>query len=185
MGIEGAAVATNIGRGIGVLVQVIVLLRGGKHIRVDLSQVRVRMDVMKKIVETSLGGIGQMLIAMTSWIFLVRIVSSFGSEAVAGYTIAVRIFVFTLMPSWGLSSAASTLVGQNLGAKRPDRAERAVWATGIVNMVVLGLISLVYIFMNETLVRIFTDEPGVVKTGSECLRCALSHTDTWCMRGEW
>ena len=170
MGIEGAAIATNVGRGLGIVAQLFVLFRGGKHIRVLASQVRFRFDVMKRLVQTSLGGIGQMLIAMTSWIGLVRIVSEFGSESMAGYTIAVRIFIFTLMPSWGLSNAAATLVGQNLGARQPDRAERSVWATGFVNMAFLGLVSIVYITMSETLVRIFTDEPGVVTAGSECLR---------------
>jgi Na+-driven multidrug efflux pump len=126
--------------------------------------------VLGRLVRTSLGGIGQFLIATSSWIGLVRIVSFFGSEALAGYTIAVRIFIFTLMPSWGLSNAAATLVGQNLGAKQPDRAERSVWLTGFVNMAFLGVVSVIYISLNESLVRIFTSEPAVVAAGAECLR---------------
>lgn len=170
MGIEGAAIATNIGRGTGVALQFWVLFRGAKHIRVLASQVRLHARVMAQLVRTSLGGIGQFIIATSSWIGLVRIVSEFGSEAVAGYTIAVRIFIFTLMPSWGLSNAAATLVGQNLGAKQPERAERSVWITGFANMGFLALVSVVYIAFNEGLVRIFTSEPGVVATGAQCLR---------------
>lgn len=170
LGIQGAAVATSIGRGIGVLVQLWVLFRGAKHIRVLTSQLRVQAEVMGKLVRTSLGGIGQFIIATSSWIGLVRIVSVFGSEALAGYTVAVRIFIFTLMPAWGFSNAAATLVGQNLGAKQPERAERSVWITGVVNMTFLALVSLLYIFGNEMLIRIFTSEPGVIKAGAECLR---------------
>jgi putative MATE family efflux protein len=170
MGVEGAAVATNIGRGAGIVMQVYVLLRGGKHIRVTASQVRLHAAVMARLVRTSLGGIGQFIIATTSWLALVRIVSVFGSEAVAGYTIAVRIFIFTLLPAWGLANAAATLVGQNLGARRPERAERSVWIAGLVNMAFLAAVSLVYIVFSETLLRIFTAEPLVVASGSECLR---------------
>jgi len=107
---------------------------------------------------------------MSSWIGLVRIVSVFGSQALAGYTIAVRIFIFTLMPSWGLSGAAATLVGQNLGARQPERAERSVWLTGYVNMAFLAVVSIVYIFGNELLVRIFTSDPAIVAAGAQCLR---------------
>lgn len=170
MGIAGAAVATTIGRGVGVLVQLWVLFRGAKHIRVVGEQIRVRADVMARLVRTSLGGIAQLIIATSSWIALVRIISEFGSEAVAGYTIAVRIFLFTLLPAWGISNAAATLVGQNLGAGQPERAERSVWLTGTANMVFLALVSLVYILFHEPLVRIFTAEPGVVAAGSECLK---------------
>jgi putative MATE family efflux protein len=170
MGIEGAAIATNIGRGLGVLMQLWALLRGAKHIRVLTSQIRLHAEVMVRLVRTSLGGIGQFIIAMTSWVGLVRIVSEFGSEAVAGYTIAVRIFVFTMMPSWGMANAASTLVGQNLGARQPERAERSVWIAGLTNMAFLAVVSLVYILFNEALVRIFTSEPGVIAAGAECLR---------------
>ena len=170
MGIEGAAIATNIGRGVGVALQLWVLFRGAKHIRILRSQVRLHTEVMLRLVRTSLGGIGQFIIATSSWVGLVRIVSEFGSEAVAGYTIAVRLFVFTFLPSWGLSNAAATLVGQNLGAKQPDRAERSVWVTGFANMAFLALVSLVYIVFNESLVRIFTSEPAVVAAGAECLR---------------
>ena len=170
MGLEGAAIATTVGRGAGVLLQLWVLLRGAKHIRVRLGQWRADAAVMARLVKTSLGGIAQFIIATSSWIGLVRIVSEFGSEAVAGYTIAVRVFLFTLLPSWGLSNAAATLVGQNLGAGRPARAERSVWITGWANMAFLGAVSVAYIVFNESLVRLFTDEPAVVAAGAECLR---------------
>lgn len=170
LGIQGAAVATSIGRGTGVALQLFLLLRGAKHIRVLPSQIRLQWEVMGRLVRTSLGGIGQFIIATSSWIGLVRIVSVFGSQALAGYTIAVRIFIFTLMPSWGMSGAAATMVGQNLGAKQPQRAERAVWITGFANMSFLAVVSVIYIFCNELLVRIFTSEPAVVAAGAQCLR---------------
>ena len=170
LGVTGAAVATTTGRGLAVLVQLVVLMRGGKHLRVLWEHLRLRSDVMGRLVRTSLGGIAQFAVATTSWVFLVRIVAEFGAEALAGYTIAIRIFLFTLLPAWGLSNAAATLVGQNLGAGRPERAERSVWIAGGVTMLVLGVVSVVYVVWDEGLVRLFTDEPEVVRVGAECLR---------------
>ena len=170
LGIEGAAIATNIGRGVGVLTQLWLLFKGGKHIRVKLSQVYWEAKSMISIFRTSLGGIGQMVVAMTSWIFLMRILAEVGSEAVAGSTIAMRIMMFTMMPAWGLSNAAATLVGQNLGAENPDRAESAVWKTGTYNMIFLVCVSVVYFFFNDSLMRIFTDDPNVIAIGAEWLR---------------
>ncbi|HWY78317.1 MAG TPA: MATE family efflux transporter, partial [Verrucomicrobiae bacterium] len=170
LGVQGAAVATTIGRGVGVATQIWVLFRGAKHIRVAASQVRLHAEVMWRLVRTSLGGIGQLIIATSSWIGLVRIISVFGSETLAGYTIALRIIIFTIMPSWGFSNAAATLVGQNLGAQQPERAERSVWITGFANMTFMACVSLVYIFGNSILLRIFTSDPGVVAAGAKCLR---------------
>ena len=170
LGIQGAAVATSIGRGVGVLTQLFVLFRGAQHIRVLWPQVRLHGEVMGRLIRTSLGGIGQFIIQTSSWIGLVRIASEFGSDVVAGYTIAVRIFVFTLLPAWGLSNAAATLVGQNLGARKPERAERSVWLTGFLNMGFLGVVSIAYIVWNEALIRIFTRDPAVVAAGAECMR---------------
>lgn len=170
VGVAGAAVATNIGRGTGVLIQLWVLLRGARHIKVMRSQVRLHAEVMGRLVRTSLGGIGQFIIATSSWIGLVRIVSLFGSDSVAGYTIAVRVIGFTIMPAWGLSNAAATLVGQNLGASRPERAERSVWLTGFATMSFMAVVSAAYILFSEGIVRIFTHEPAVVAAGAECLR---------------
>jgi putative MATE family efflux protein len=170
LGIEGAAMATNIGRGIGVLTQLWLLFKGGKHIRAKLSQLHWDAKVVLNIFKTSLGGIGQMIVAMTSWIFLMRILSDVGSEAVAGATIALRIMMFTLMPAWGMSNAAATLVGQNLGAGSPDRAESAVWKTGRYNMVFLLLVSVIYFLMNKQLMDIFTNDSRVINIGAEWLR---------------
>jgi putative MATE family efflux protein len=170
MGIEGAALATNIGRGTGVFLQLYLLLKGGKHIRVTLAQLQLNVKLMLNMIKTSLGGIAQMLIAMTSWIFLMRILSNIGSEAVAGATISIRIMMFTIMPAWGLSNAAATLVGQNLGANQPERAESTVWKIGFYNMFFLIGVSFIFYFFNIELVSIFTQDPLVIKVGAEWLK---------------
>lgn len=169
LGIQGAAIATNIGRGIGVLTQLWVLFQGGKHIRVLRSYLYVNGKIVANIIRTSLGGIGQMIVAMTSWIFVMRIISEFGSQAVAGATIALRIMMFTMMPAWGMSNAVATLVGQNLGAQKPDRAERSVWVTGFWNMLFLIGVSVFYFIYSESLVAIFTDDPEVISVGGKWL----------------
>ena len=170
MGIEGAAIATTIGRGVGVGIQFWTLFKGGKHIQVKWAQVYWEGKTLVNIVRTSLGGVGQMIVAMTSWIFLMRILADVGSEAVAASTIALRIMMFTIMPAWGLSNAAATLVGQNLGAGNPERAESSVWKIGFYNMAFLVVVSIVYFFFNEQLMRIFTDDARVVAIGSEWLQ---------------
>ena len=169
-GIEGAAIATTIGRGIGVIGQIWVLFKGNKHIKVSLQQIVWDTKALMNIIRTSLGGIGQMLVSMTSWIFLMRILADIGSEAVAGSTIALRIMMFTMMPAWGLSNAAATLVGQNLGAGSPDRAESSVWRIGMYNMIFLSIVSVFYFIFNEELMKIFTSDLNVIKIGSEWLR---------------
>jgi Na+-driven multidrug efflux pump len=125
---------------------------------------------MLKLLKLSFGSIGQNLISTTSWIALVRIISIFGSEVVAGYTIAIRIIGFTLLPSWGISNAASTLVGQNLGAKKPDRAEKAVWVTGWVNMILLGTLGLILVIFPDFFIRMFISNENVIKSGILGLR---------------
>ena len=170
LGIEGAAIATNIGRGIGVLTQVYFLYKGVKHIRILHSQIYLHWKTITAIIKTSLGGIGQMIIAMTSWIFIMRILAEFGSEVIAGTTIAMRIMMFTMMPAWGMSNAVATLVGQNLGAKKPDRAERSVWITGFWNMVFLIGVAIVYFVASESLVGIFTDDLKAISVGAMWLR---------------
>jgi putative MATE family efflux protein len=170
LGIQGAAIATTIGRGVGVAVQLWALAKGGKHIQAKLSQFKLESKILLNIIKTSLGGVGQMIVAMTSWIFLMRILADVGSEAVAGSTIALRIMLFTLMPAWGMSNAAATLVGQNLGAGFPDRAESSVWKIGVYNMIFLIAVSLVYYIFNESLMRIFTSNQNVIAIGAEWLR---------------
>lgn len=170
MGIEGAAVATTIGRGTGVLLQLWVLFRGGKHIRIRRDQMAWSGSIIHNIIRTSLGGVGQMIVAMTSWIFLMRILADIGSEAVAGATIALRIMLFTLMPAWGMANAAATLVGQNLGADYPERAESSVWRIGVYNMFFMLGVSVVYFLFNDSLMRIFTEDNAVISIGGEWLR---------------
>lgn len=170
MGIQGAAIATNCGRSIGVFIQLWTLFKGGKHIKVTLSQLYIDAKIFFDIVRTSIGGVGQMIVAMTSWIFLMRILATVGSEAVAGATISIRIMMFTTMPAWGLSNAAATLVGQNLGALRPERAETAVWKIGFYNMIYLLGISAVFFFFNNKFMSIFTADKMVISIGAEWLR---------------
>jgi putative MATE family efflux protein len=170
MGVTGAAVATTIGRGTAVLVQFYLLFFGKKRIQLSIKHLHVDFRIMVKLLKLSLGSIGQNLIGTTSWIALVRILSVFGSEVVAGYTIAIRIVGFTILPSWGISNAASTLVGQNLGAKKPDRAERSVWVTGWINMILLSIIGLILFLFPQTFIRFFIDNENVIKSGVPGLR---------------
>ena len=128
------------------------------------------MKIITRLIKLSLGSIGQNLIGTISWIALVRIISVFGSEIVAGYTIAIRIVSFVLLPSWGISNAASTLVGQNLGAKKPERAERAVMATGWVNMILLGVVGLILVLFPSYFISFFIKDKIVLEAGVECLR---------------
>jgi putative MATE family efflux protein len=170
LGVTGAALATFTGRSIGVLYQFYRLLRGTERIRIFRQQLRVDLDVLLRLVRVSLTGILQFAIAHTSWIGLVHIVSLFGSAALAGYTIAIRILIFIILPSWGLSNAAARLVGQNLGAKQPERSEAAVWRTGFYNMLFLGAIGVFFIFFAEPVIRLFTQDPTVVPLATSCLR---------------
>jgi putative MATE family efflux protein len=170
LGVTGAALATFTGRSIGVLYQFYRLLRGSERIRILTGQLRVDFSVLLRLVRVSLTGILQFAIAHTSWIGLVRIVSIFGSAALAGYTIAIRIVIFVILPSWGLSNAAATLVGQNLGAKQPERAETSVWRTGFYNMIFLGVIGVLFIVFAEPIVRLFTIDPQVIPLAASCLR---------------
>jgi len=170
LGVTGAALATFTGRSIGVAYQFYRLLKGTERIRILTRQVRIQFDVLWRLVRVSVTGILQFAIAHTSWIGLVRIVSTFGAAAVAGYTIAIRIVIFVILPSWGLSNAAATLVGQNLGAGKPDRAEKAVWRTGLYNVAFLGTVGVIFILFAEPIVGLFISDPAVVPLGAACLR---------------
>jgi len=170
LGITGAAVATNIGRGVAVMYQFYILFRGKRRIKLGWNDLMIRPKLIMRLIKISMGGIGQNIIATSSWIALVRIVSIYGSEVVAAYTIAIRVMVFTLLPSWGISNAAATLVGQNLGAKQADRAERSVWLTARINMIFMGIISIFFIAVPEIFIRLFIADIRVVEIGSTCLR---------------
>ena len=170
LGVTGAAAATLTGRSIGVLYQFYRLLRGTERIRILRRQIRVNLSVFLRLLRVSLTGILQFVIAHTSWIGLMRIVSVFGSLTLAGYTIAIRILIFILLPSWGLSNAAATLVGQNLGARQPERAQISVWRTGFYNMLFLGIIGVFFMVFATPVARLFTNDPTVVPLAAACLR---------------
>ena len=170
LGVTGAALATFTGRSIGVLYQLYRLLRGTERIRILRNQIKVNIQVLLRLLRVSLTGILQFAIAHTSWIGLVRIVSTFGSAALAGYTIAIRILIFAILPSWGLSNAAATLVGQNLGAKQPERAQMSVWRTGFYNMLFLGFIGVIFLVFATPIIRLFSNDPVVVPLAATCLR---------------
>ena len=169
-GVMGAAIATNIGRGTAVLFQLGILFFGWSRIKIGLKDVIVRFSVMFNLIKVSIGGIAQFLIGTSSWVFLMRMMSEFGSEVLAGYTIAIRVMLFTLMPSWGMSNAAATLVGQNLGAKQPDRAEISVWKTGRYNAYFMAIVSVIYLLFAHDIVGWFNDNPVVIDNGGLCLQ---------------
>jgi len=170
MGVTGAAVATTVGRGIGVAVQLYILFFGGSRIRIAIRHLAPRVRVMIRLFRLSVGGMLQTVISHSSWLVLVWIVGSFGAAAVAGYTIAIRLVIFALLPSWGLANAAATLVGQNLGAGRPDRAERSAWLAGILNTVFLLGVAVVFVTAAGPMIRLFSTEAAVVAAGISCLR---------------
>ncbi|MBV8436831.1 MAG: MATE family efflux transporter, partial [Silvibacterium sp.] len=170
LGVTGAALATFSGRSVGVLYQFYRLLRGTERIHVLTRHLRVNLGVLWRLVRVSLTGILQFTIANASWIGLVRIISLFGAAAVAGYTVAIRIVIFYILPSWGLSNAAATLVGQNLGAKHPDRAEQAVWRTGLYNMIFLGTVGVFFFVFATPMVKLFIHDPVVTPIAATALR---------------
>jgi putative MATE family efflux protein len=170
LGVTGAAVATNIGRGTAVLIQLYTLTRGSSRIRVTRAQLGFDPQLMMSVLRLSGSTMLQIFINTSSYVGIVRLISLFGSAALAGYTIGIRMILFALLPSWGLSNAAATLVGQNLGAKQPDRAEQAVWQAVRYNMLFLGSISAIFLLAAHPLVGLFTTEPEVARHAVACLR---------------
>ncbi len=170
LGVTGAAVATTIGRGVGVAYQLWMLTSGKGRIHIRLRDIRVVPPVMLRLMKVSVGGIMQFLIGTSSWVILVWIIGRFGSAAVAGYTIAIRIIVFAILPSWGLANSAATLIGQNLGAGQPGRAETSVWRAALYNLVFLVTVAVVFVTWAEPMIRVFTSDPEVVRHGVSCLR---------------
>lgn len=179
LGVTGAAAATFTGRSIGVLYQFYRLARGTERLRIGVRQMRLNLRVMGRLIRVAANGILQFLIGQASWLGLVRIVSVFGASALAGYTVGIRIIIFILLPSWGLSNAAATLVGQNLGAGRPDRAAASVWRTGLYNMIFLGTLGVVFIIFAPQIVSLFTSDPAVAHVAANSLRIFSSGNVLW------
>lgn len=170
LGVTGAAVATTIARGSGVLIQLAVLSTGKGRLGVARKHVVADFKLMWALIRLSAVGTFQMIVGMVSWIGLVRILSTFGSAALAGYTIAIRVVIFALLPSWGLSNAAATMVGQGLGAKKPDRAEKAVWTAANYNAIFLTIVGVIFFLGANVLVGFFTHDAEVVTYAVSCLR---------------
>jgi putative MATE family efflux protein len=169
-GVEGAAIATNIGRGVGVSFQLYHLLKGSSMVKVHIDKLKLHAEVIWNMIKVSAGGIGQMLIGSASWIFLMKIMSGFGNAPLAGYFIAIRIIIFAILPAWGMANASATLVGQNLGAGHPDRAEKSVWRAGLMNMIFLGVVTVVFFTLAEPILQFFSTDPEVLKEGIKCLQ---------------
>lgn len=170
LGVAGAATATTIGRGTGALYAFTRLLRPGGRVNLSRRHLRFEPELLMRLLRLSASGTFQVFIGMASWIGLIRILSGFGSDALAGYTIGIRVIIFALLPSWGMSNAAATMVGQALGAGKPERAERAVWLAGFYNMCFLGAIGGVFVFFAEAITGLFTSDPAILPYATDCLR---------------
>jgi len=174
LGVVGAAIATTIGRSTGALYAFSRLVRAGGRVQIRRKHLLPDPALMMRLIRLSASGAFQVFIGMASWIGLTRIISKFGDDAIAGYTIGMRIIIFALLPSWGMSNAAATMVGQALGAGKPDRAESAVWKAGFYNMLFLGVIGLVFVLFAGNIIRLFTSDPNVIPYGVDCLRIVAS-----------
>ncbi|CAN5778737.1 MATE family efflux transporter [soil metagenome] len=170
LGVAGAAVATTIGRGTGVLYAFSRLIRSGGRFDIRKHHLKLEPSIMARLIRLSGTATFQVFIGMASWIGLIRTISSFGSDALAGYTIGIRVIIFALLPSWGMANAAATMVGQSLGAGKPDRAERAVWRAGFYNMIFLGTVGLGFVLFARQIIGLFTINPNIVHYGVDCLR---------------
>ena len=170
MGVQGSAIATTIGRSTGVLFQLFMLTSGRGRLHVQRQHWQLKPEVMLRLVRISITGIAQVLVSSASWIGLMRLMATFGTAALAGYMMAVRTIVVTILPAWGMANAAATLVGQNLGAKKPERAERSVMLAGLLNMSFLGCIGLMFFFFARPIMNLYTHDPQVMEYGMGCLR---------------
>jgi putative MATE family efflux protein len=170
LGVLGSAVATTAGRSMGVLYQLYALTRPNNPVRFSWQDVRPNTSIIRNLLKLAAGGTGQFLIGSASWVFLTRLLSTFGSDIVAGYTIAIRIIVFTILPSWGLANAAATLVGQNMGAHQPDRAETSAWRAAFCNMLFLVSVGIGFYIGATQVVQLFNQEPRIVDVAVDCLR---------------
>lgn len=170
LGVTGSGIGTTIGRSIGVLLQLWMLTQSRSRVVVHAREFRLRPRVMWNLLRLSLGGMLQYFVGTSSWIILIRMTAPFGSAVIAGYTIMLRILLFALLPSWGMAGAAATLVGQNLGAKKPKRAESAVWRAGFYNMILLGSVAVIFVTFAPQLVRIFTNDEAVANVAASALR---------------
>lgn len=168
-GLDGAAIATTFGRSMGVLYQFYHLVNGKHKLKILRQNLQIKWETIRKIIDLSLGGMGQFLIDSLSWVALTRMNAEFGSAALAGYTIAFRVLIFTILPAWGLSGAAATLVGQNLGAKEIDRAEKAVWLTTRYNVIFMASVTGIYLIFSQQLAGFFTDIPEVQSVAAQGL----------------
>lgn len=169
MGVIGAAVATTTGRGIAVLYQFYHLFNGRSLIKLAAKEFVIKWELIRNILSTSAGGMFQFIIGSCSWIFLAMIIAESGTAAVSGYGTAIRICIFTILPAWGLANAAATLVGQNLGANQPDRAEKSVWRTAFITFCFFAVVAVIFFLFGEPLMRFFTQDEAAVIAGTECL----------------
>jgi putative MATE family efflux protein len=170
LGIEGAALATVIGRALGIVYQLYHLNKGRGLIKIHKKNWQFKSEIIFRLIKLSAGVTAQFIISSASWIFMMRIMSTFGSMALAGYTVAIRIVIFTLLPAWGFSNAAATMVGQNLGANQPERAEKSVWRTGYFNVLFMGSVMIIFFAFGNNIAAFFSEEKEVVSNAAECLR---------------
>jgi putative MATE family efflux protein len=169
-GVEGAAIATNIGRGSAVLYQLYSLVKGSGIIKIRLEYMRVQLQIIGRLLRVSLTSVVQFLIASASWIFLMRIMSDIGNDTVAGYTIAIRVIIFAILPAWGMANASATLVGQNLGAGSPERAEKSVWRAAFLNFIFLGIVTVIFLLFAKPILGFYTTDEEVLRNGVQCLQ---------------
>jgi len=169
-GIDGAAIATTTGRVIGVLYQIFFLINGKSLIKIGWENLVIRWKTVKEMIAVASGGIGQFIVESLSWLFLVRVIAEFGTEAIAGYQMSFRVIVFTILPSWGMANAAATLVGQNLGAKKPERAATSVWKTAKWNTIFLVCVAVIFSLFANPILSIFNQSGVVQETAINALR---------------